>query len=163
MRASLDELVDTVLKNDTRRRIFLHLLGNPGDHYRNILRTLCIGNGTLMYHLRVMERAKAIRVRRSGGRARYYPMEVMPVQETTDLRKRIMEAIARSPGVTDMELTHRLDRSLQWIRVNINALEDAMLIGVHRDGSTWRCYLLVPRPSTWVPCPDGMYQWPEAA
>lgn len=157
MRASREELVDTVLDNETRRRIYQHLLANPGAHYRGILRSLDLGNGTLMHHLRVMDMARIIRVRRCGRRALYYPIEIAPAVADGGRGRELMEAIARAPGISDREIAVSASRSLRWVRANLAALEEESLVGIRRTGGLWRCYLLLPERQTATPCADKMY------
>ena len=158
VRASSEELVDTVLENGTRRRIYLHLLANPGAHYRGILRALGVGNGTLMYHLCILDKAKVIRVRRSGRRALYYPMVVAPGPLDGGPAHDMMEMIARSPGISDREMSAETSRSVRWVRANLAALEEASLIGIRRTEGIWRCYLLLPeRTAEAAPLPEKMY------
>jgi len=161
MRRTLDELIDNVLENETRRRIYMHLLRSPGDHYRGIMRALGIGNGNLSYHMQVMEKARTVKVRRTAGRTRFYPADMNPGPAQTDLRRSLMFTIATSPGVSDRELSAEYERSVRWIRENLVVLEDTELIGITRGSGAWRCFLQAPRSSDFSTRPGGMLHSPS--
>lgn len=57
----------------------MHVGKTPGIRYRELLRLTDLANGTLEYHLKILERTHKITVRRRDGRrARYYPIDIPP-------------------------------------------------------------------------------------
>lgn len=59
---------EQILEHPTRKRIFEEIRRRPGIHYRELLRSLGISNGTLAYHLRQLENAGCVRSARAHGR-----------------------------------------------------------------------------------------------
>ncbi|MGB7955827.1 MAG: winged helix-turn-helix transcriptional regulator, partial [Candidatus Nitrosopolaris sp.] len=68
--------------DDTKALILVHVGRTPGIRYRELLRLTGLTNGTLEYHLKILERTYKIIVRRRDGRrARYYPIDI-PADES---------------------------------------------------------------------------------
>lgn len=66
----------------TGATILNHITKNPGIRYRELLRPTGLTNGTLEYHLKVLERSYTVTVERNDGRrARYYPI-CIPADQT---------------------------------------------------------------------------------
>ena len=63
-----------VLDNRIRGRIFRYITGNPGAHYNRIRTALGLNNGTLSYHLDVLEKKEYIMSVQDGYR-RYYTVK----------------------------------------------------------------------------------------
>jgi predicted transcriptional regulator len=68
--------------DDTKALILAHVGKTPGIRYRELLRLTDLTNGTLEYHLKILERTYKITIcRRDGRRARYYPIDI-PADES---------------------------------------------------------------------------------
>jgi predicted transcriptional regulator len=66
----------------TKALILAHVGKTPGIRYRELLRLTDLTNGTLEYHLKILERTHKVTVcRREGRRARYYPIDI-PADES---------------------------------------------------------------------------------
>ena len=60
---AIQEISETNTKEDTKRRIIIdYITKNPGIRYRELLRLTGFSNGSLAYHLSVLEEIKAIQV-----------------------------------------------------------------------------------------------------
>src|SRR5947209_17722354 len=71
-----------ITRVDTKAIILKHIGRNPGIRYRELLRATGLANGTLEYHLKMLEKSNTIKVeRRDGRRARYFPI-CIPADET---------------------------------------------------------------------------------
>jgi predicted transcriptional regulator len=61
---------------DARIGILKQIGETPGIRYRQLLRLTGLSNGTLEYHLRILEKTRKVRVDISDGkRGRYYPVD----------------------------------------------------------------------------------------
>ncbi|MDI6856629.1 MAG: CARDB domain-containing protein, partial [Candidatus Thermoplasmatota archaeon] len=56
----------------TRGRIYNYIELNPGAHYNSIRSSLNLGNGTLSYHLKILEKESYIRTETEGMYRRFY-------------------------------------------------------------------------------------------
>ena len=59
---------------EARKALMSHVEGQPGIHFRDLLRLSGLGSGTVHYHLYVLEREGFITCRRDGVVKRFYPV-----------------------------------------------------------------------------------------
>jgi DNA-binding MarR family transcriptional regulator len=136
---------EDVLDQFVRGQIYGYIKTNPGVHYNQILREIGVKNGTLSYHLGVLEKTQLIKSRREGLKYRaFYPTDMMfPKEERfrlTELQVRIINEIALHPGSTQKEVSKRLGQKPQTVNYNVKVLEQAGIIRVQRRGRKTRCY-----------------------
>ena len=136
---------EDVLDQFVRGQIYGYIKTNPGVHYNQILREIGVKNGTLSYHLGVLEKTQLIKSRREGLKYRaFYPTDMMfPKEERfrlTELQVRIINEITAYPGNTQKEISKRLGQKPQTVNYNIKVLEQAGIIRVQRRGRKTRCY-----------------------
>jgi len=63
---------------DARIVILKQIGETPGIRYRELVRSTGLSNGTLEYHLRILERTHKVKVDISDGkRGRYYPIDIL--------------------------------------------------------------------------------------
>lgn len=138
---------EDVLDQFVRGQIYGYIKTNPGAHYNQIRRTIDVKNGTLSYHLRVLEKTELIKSRREGLRYRaFYPTGMkFPKEERfrlTELQIKILDLIQRNPGINQKDIAEHLKKKPQTINYNIGVLEQADLIEVRRIGRKTGCYPL---------------------
>jgi DNA-binding transcriptional ArsR family regulator len=132
-----------VLDNETRGMIRGYILANPGEHYSIIKRTLGLKNGTLTYHLKVLEEEGLVKSERDGIFKRFFPIEervpesIMYISKVQEL---ILNEIISSPGITPRELSEKTDKSHQIINYHLKKLISADLIRVERLGKKNKYY-----------------------
>lgn len=63
---------EDLLELETRRRIYQHLEQHPGEHMRELARTLAIPMGTLEYHLHQLTKAGLLATREDPRYTRYF-------------------------------------------------------------------------------------------
>jgi DNA-binding MarR family transcriptional regulator len=139
---------EDVLDQFVRGQIYGYIKTNPGVHYNEIRRGIGVKNGTLSYHLRVLEKTELVKSRREGIRYRaFYPTGMkFPQQERfrmTDLQIKIMDVIQSHEGITQKEIARTLDEKPQTINYNIKVLAQAGLIEVLKQGRKTICYATV--------------------
>ncbi|MCK4365251.1 MAG: helix-turn-helix domain-containing protein [Thermoplasmatales archaeon] len=136
---------EDVLDQFVRGQIYGYIRTNPGVHYNQIRRGIDIKNGTLSYHLRVLEKTELIKSRREGVRYRaFYPSGIrFPKEERyrlTELQTEILEVIKKHDGIKQKEIAKILHKKPQVINYNVKVLRQADLINVRKIGRKTLCY-----------------------
>jgi DNA-binding MarR family transcriptional regulator len=136
---------EDVLDQFVRGQIYGFIKTNPGVHYNQILRKVGVKNGTLSYHLGILEKTELIQSRREGLKYRvFYPTGMnFPKAERfrlTDLQIQIIGFIRNQPGLTQKEIARLLGRKPQTINYNIKVLDQAGLISVMKAGRKTTCF-----------------------
>ena len=81
--------------NDIQNKLLKCINENPGIRYRELLRSTCLSNGVLTYHLKILEEMRRINTIRQKKATRYYSIAI-PTEELhiiAHLRIRIERAI----------------------------------------------------------------------
>jgi len=136
---------EDVLDQFVRGQIYGYIKTNPGVHYNQIRRGIDVKNGTLSYHLSVLEKTELIKSRREGLRYRaFYPtgMKFPKVERfrLTELQINILDVINKNNGIDQKEIANKLDKKPQTINYNIKVLDQAGLIEVRKQGRKTGCY-----------------------
>jgi DNA-binding MarR family transcriptional regulator len=136
---------EDVLDQFVRGQIYGYIKTNPGVHYNQILRKVGVKNGTLSYHLGVLEKTELIQSRREGLKYRvFYPTGMnFPKSERfrlTDLQIHIIDAVKGQPGLTQKEIAQLLEKKPQTINYNIKVLDQAGLVNVMKVGRKTTVY-----------------------
>ena len=136
---------EDVLDQFVRGQIYGFIKTNPGVHNNQILREVGVKNGTLSYHLGVLEKTELIQSRREGLKYRvFYPTGMnFPKSERfrlTDLQIQIIGSIRNQPGMTQKEIARLLGRKPQTINYNVKVLDQAGLISVVKNGRKTMCF-----------------------
>ncbi len=138
---------DRILDNDIRSQVFDYVKANPGDHFRSIMSSLSLTNGTLAYHLATLEREEMIKSERDGGYKRFYPRGrqfIGEVIEINGLQKQILDVIADNPGLSQKKIAMVIGTSTPTVSYHIKALKAARLIEVRRVGKMTKCFISTP-------------------
>lgn len=135
---------EDVLDQFVRGQIYGFIKTNPGVHYNQILRKVGVKNGTLSYHLGVLEKTELIQSRREGLKYRvFYPTGMnFPKSERfrlTDFQIQIIDSLKKHPGLTQKELARLLGQKPQTINYNIKVLDQAGLVSVEKKGRKTTC------------------------
>lgn len=135
---------EDTLNHEVRARVYDHIVSHPGDSYASILHALELKNGTLVHHLRTLERGRYIKSKKDGKFKRFYPWGTK-VQERdpnylTPIQSDIVDIIKSQPGVSQASIAHLMSKSRQSINYQIKVLADAGLINVVKHGISTRCY-----------------------
>lgn len=146
--------LDKVLDNFIRGEVYGFIRANPGTYFNHIKLELELNNGTLAYHLSVLERDNLIISRADGKYRRFYPRNtnIPKVEEGGDgmihtfvqlnsTQDEIINRIKQNPGVSQKDLARMLGRSTQVVNYNINAMARLGLIKLERDGKWTKCYV----------------------
>jgi DNA-binding transcriptional ArsR family regulator len=137
---------EDVLDQFVRGEIFGFIKTNPGVHYNEIMRELDMKNGTLSYHLYMLEKTGMIKSRREGVRFRaFYPTGMkFPQNERyrlTELQTKIIKNIRENPGINQKWIAKKLGEKHQTISYNVKVLQQAGLITLRKKGRKTVCYI----------------------
>jgi len=144
---------DKTLDNFVRGQIYGFIQANPGTHYNFIKRALKLNNGTIAYHLNVLEKDKHISSQNDGIYRRFYPVNpAIPEINSNDglqfthvqlnaTQDKIIRKIQKNPGMTQKEIAKSLKKSNQVVNYNINALSQLGMIKRKREGNKTKCYV----------------------
>ncbi|HKZ63209.1 MAG TPA: Ig-like domain-containing protein [Thermoplasmata archaeon] len=132
-----------VLEHQTRGMILGYVLVHPGDSYTDIKRNLSLSNGTLTYHLIVLERERIIRSQVRGPRKLFYPMTVRLPEDgggLHELQLRMFRAVREVPGLAVKDLAGALGITSQHALYHLRALATKGFVRLERRGLNIRCF-----------------------
>jgi len=110
---------------------------HPGDTYTDIKRNLSLNNGTLTYHLDVLERERLVRAVNRGSRKMFYTMEVRPAEDgggLHEIQQRILRVLGEAPGAAVPDLAAVLGISRQLALYHLRLLVSQDLVRLERRG-----------------------------
>jgi uncharacterized membrane protein/DNA-binding MarR family transcriptional regulator len=139
---------DDVLDHFLRGQVYGYIKANPGEHYNSIKKALSLKNGTLVYHLKTLEREEFIKSIADGRFKRFYPKE-MKVPEPSDelvlrmnhIQHEILRIIRENAGITQKEIAAKIGLSTPTIHYHINIMMSARVINVKRVGRETQCFV----------------------
>ena len=126
---------ESVLKLDTRQRIYDFILNNPGLHINEIKRRMNIPKSTLIYHTQCLTKLDLIEEKRSGKHCILYPIKKVGSKEKQILKilrdrtcLRIYIYSAYSICFSQIELSKELELSPSIISYHLKKLLDLGVI-----------------------------------
>ncbi|MBN1389189.1 MAG: winged helix-turn-helix transcriptional regulator [Candidatus Thermoplasmatota archaeon] len=124
-----------ILNHEVRGLIRGYIIANPGDHYSSIKRNLDLNNGTLAYHLRVLEQSGFIKSMYDGIYKRYYPsnVNISKLKKNVSKQEEIFNIILENPGVTMEQIGHLIGVSRQVVNYHVKNLIRAGVVSYLRD------------------------------
>ncbi len=144
---------DKTLENFVRGQIYGFIQANPGTHYNFIKRALNLNNGTLAYHLNVLENEQLIFSQNDRLYRRFYPREQRIPQingndginythvQLNKTQDKIVNLLENKPGLTQKQIAKLLKKSNQVVNYNINTMAQLGLIKLKRDGNKTKCFI----------------------
>ncbi|UCH88533.1 MAG: winged helix-turn-helix transcriptional regulator, partial [Thermoplasmata archaeon] len=159
---------DQVLDNFIRGEIYGFISAHPGTYFNHMKLALNLNNGTLAYHLNVLENDNMIYSKTDRNYRRFYPTEGRLPSVTDDNGKihtfvflnttqnKIIKLIQSSPGLSQKEIAQKLGKSSQVINYNINSMAELGLVKLQRDGKLTRCY-----STDLYPVDESLKAWEE--
>jgi len=139
---------EKVMDHFIRGRIYEFICSNPGVNYSFIKEQFKLTNGTVTYHLSMLERQEFIRAKQDGIYKRYFANNGGPAAsdvQPMSLQLSIAKAVREKPGMTQKEIAMRLGSSKQLVSYHIRNMKKDGLLDTHRDGRSVRIF---PNPQT---------------
>ncbi len=135
---------DKILDQRTRGLIQGYITANPGCNYTIIRDNLDLADGTLTYHLQVLEREGFVYSIREGLFRCFYPQGVPPPRRgklhLSDVQADIVRVVKRIPGITVGEIATAMNRRPNVISYHLKLLKEGGLIRMEEDGRHVRVY-----------------------
>jgi predicted transcriptional regulator len=132
-----------LLEHQTRGMILGYLMVHPGDTYTHLKRNLQLTNGTLSYHLVVLEREGILRGQTYGVHKRFFPVGVRVPEDGGGLHEvqmRMLGAIREVPGLAVKDIAGALGITSQHALYHIRGLAAKGLVRLERKGVRLRCF-----------------------
>ena len=139
---------EKVMDHFIRGRIYEYICRNPGVNYSAIKSQFDLTNGTVTYHLSMLERQEFIRAKLDGIYKRYFPNNGGPSASSVEpmsLQLSIARVVRERPGMTQKEIAKRLGSSKQLVSYHIRNMRESGELDAKRDGRSVRIF---PNPRT---------------
>ncbi len=134
---------EKVMDHFVRGRIYEFICQNPGVNYSTIKAQFKLTNGTVTYHLSMLERQEFIRSKQDGIYKRYFSINWGPSAseiEPMSLQLIIAKCIRENPGLTQKEIAKKVHSSKQLVSYHIRRMKKEGQLDTRRDGRTVRVY-----------------------
>ena len=129
---------DEVLSHKVRWQILGYIADNPGQNYSQIKKELDLPNGSLSYHLQVLERADQITTVRDRRYIRFYTPDALrsgaPSLVLSDIEGRIVETIRDNPRISQKEIALLLDERPENVGYHLRKMVRAGWIDSYTRG-----------------------------
>jgi predicted transcriptional regulator len=122
---------------DARIVILKQIGETPGIRYRELVRSTGLSNGTLEYHLRILERTHKVKVDISDGRrGRYYPIDILANEShilgfiRNNVSRQILTFILEHELCTFGEILEHIKKAPSTLSWHLKRLSKAAVISV---------------------------------
>jgi DNA-binding MarR family transcriptional regulator len=134
---------EDILEHYDRGRVYQYIELNPGENYNSIKKAMDLKNGTLSYHLSVLEKTEIIKSQKDGMYKRFYPQEAKIPEnngsELTEVQTRIVNCVTDLPGIMQKELASMLGLRQSTISYQLTNLESKGYLVTTKKGKK-TCY-----------------------
>ena len=118
---------EKVLLNNTRNEIYNTIIDNPGIHLRELAEKVGKSTSTITWHIRILEKANLIQIKKLGGKIMYFPKsmdlsDIPLLYLENDLSKKIYEKLLETP-LHLRKLAQELGAPVETVRYNLKKLE----------------------------------------
>jgi len=132
---------DELLDHPARQTIYEAIEDDPGIHLSELARELDASWGTLLHHLRKLEKADLVTSEKTNGKRCFFlPGEVSDSEQAilpaleNDKARSIAEFYADNPGASQAEAAKALGYSAALVSWHLQKLEDAGVVTREREG-----------------------------
>jgi predicted transcriptional regulator len=130
---------EKVVDHKTRGEIIHYIAKNPGSHFREIKGALKLKNGTLSYHVKVLENNGYVKSRTDGMYKRFYPFGYrIPDVTLSNTERRIIAIIGDNPGITQKAISDEMKITQPAVAYHIKKLKKK---GIVESSRRWGCRL----------------------
>ena len=133
---------EEVLDQYLRGKIHGYIIANPGEHYNGIKKALKLNNGSLAYHLSILEKEELVKSRNDGMFKRFFPYEqaIDEADIQSNTQAQVQKHIANNPGITQKKLAARLGIAPSTVNYHIKNLEKSDLVTAEKKGFNVKYY-----------------------
>ena len=126
------------IEKGVRFEIMGYLKAKPGANYTELKRNLDLNDGSLVHHLRILEREEKIYSKKVGKYKLFYVSSYRREPTIGDylspFQKRILEIVSKNPGIVNKNLARILDRSQTDISYHLSELARAGFLDKKKKG-----------------------------
>lgn len=141
--------IQNVLDNRNRLNIFNYVLSNPGCTQAEITEKQNMKNGTVKYHVQMLESEGKIILKRMGKFTRIFKNSASHngVEATVlaymknDTSKHLLQAIMEDPGVTNQKLSEKFMLDKSSVHWHMERFLNDRLVRFEQDGKYKRYFL----------------------
>jgi len=130
---------ENVLDNKNRFMVYGYISANPGTHYNAIKKVLDLNTGTLLYHLKVLERERFIKSKNDRTKKRFHP-----IGRKNTTAQRLLDIITVRPGITQKELKVLTKLKQQTISYNLKFMVEDELLRAEKIQGKKHYYFVEP-------------------
>lgn len=129
--------------NGTRTAILQAIRLFPGIHFRALQRILGITNGSLQYHLDVLENQGLVKRFKGYGYTRFYPQECVGINPkamsvvTHPTVEKILTLMLQHEEITLKEISEKLGITVSTALWHLRRLENAGIVAKETNGETY--------------------------
>jgi predicted transcriptional regulator len=135
-----------VLADHTRKTVYDHAVGSPGCTRPQIARDMGLNEGTVTYHLDVLEGSNSLRTVKADKAVHYFAnnrqwdeLELrLHIRLHNETGRLLLHTMLEQPRITSKELSRLSRRNKSTISWHMERLEKDGIISVHRAGRN--CY-----------------------
>jgi predicted transcriptional regulator len=134
---------DELLSQYTRGRVHGFIEANPGAHYSLIKRTLDLRNGTLAYHLDILEKSGLIMRKKDGFKERFFPAnrKIKEINYLSKAEEAVIDEIRAKPGISQKAIASKLRISQPLTSYYTTKMADMGIITSVKEGKEIKYYL----------------------
>ncbi|MGC9777901.1 MAG: helix-turn-helix domain-containing protein [Candidatus Heimdallarchaeota archaeon] len=133
----------SLLMHPLRRSIYQLVCETPGSYFYEIVSALATPQGTLSWHLHMLEKDGLIKSTKFGGKRLFFPkmLRSESAEKAYAILKnstaaKVFDLIVNNPGCYQTEIALKLSIHHDTVRHHIVRLAEAELIDIIRDGRT---------------------------
>jgi predicted transcriptional regulator len=129
-----------VIELDARRRIYEHIVANPGAHLRAVKEALEMPMGQLEYHLRFLEEQGLVGAKEDRYYKRFFPSEMGATERRLlsglrqEMPRRIVLLVLETPGMDHRTIQERTKLGASTLSFYMRDLIGKGLIERRREG-----------------------------
>ena len=139
------KLKKSKIEKGVRHEILGYLKAKPGANYSELKRNLDLNDGSLVHHLRVLEREEKVYSKKMGKYKLFYVSSYRRQASIKDyispFQLRIMEIILANPGIIPKKLSQILDRSPTDMSYHLGELARNGLLEKRKKGRHIHYYI----------------------
>ncbi|MGA1873893.1 MAG: VWA domain-containing protein [Thermoplasmatota archaeon] len=127
---------EDLLNQENRKRIYDHIMNNPGEHFRGLQRAVDLEVGVLSHHLNVLEKEQLIVSEQDGNNRRFW---AAGVKHDTDkvrlsrIQENILKEIHKEPGITQSQIAKRMGVSRKVVFYHVKFLRNSGVVREEKD------------------------------
>jgi DNA-binding transcriptional ArsR family regulator len=133
------------IEKGIRHEILGYLKAKPGANYSELKRNLDLNDGSLVHHLRILEREEKIYSKKMGKYKLFYVSSYRRQASIRDyispFQLRIVELILENPGIVPKKLSRILDRSQTDMSYHLSELSRNGLLEKRKKGRNIHYYI----------------------